>query len=73
VECEQPRGKHHRTLQTTAKDSGSDTRIHSGGCQMKINRRFSKTGSGQSHLHNAIFEPFMYKKDHFAKTGSGQT
>jgi len=39
---------------------------------MKINRRFSKTGSGQSHLHNAIFEPFMYKKDHFAKTGSGQ-
>jgi hypothetical protein len=22
---------------------------------------------------NGIFEPFMYKNDHFAKTGSGQT
>ena len=22
---------------------------------------------------NGIFEPFIYKNDHFAKTGSGQT
>jgi hypothetical protein len=22
---------------------------------------------------NGIFEPFLYKNDHFAKTGSGQT
>jgi hypothetical protein len=32
--------------------------------------------SRQSHPNpatNGIFEPFIYKNDHFAKTGSGQT
>jgi hypothetical protein len=26
-----------------------------------------------SNAENGIFEPFIYKNEHFAKTGSGQT
>ena len=29
--------------------------------------------SGGVKVRNAIFVPFIYKNDHFAKTGSGQT
>jgi hypothetical protein len=31
------------------------------------------TMQAEGQLRNGIFEPFIYKNDHFAKTGSGQT
>jgi hypothetical protein len=35
--------------------------------------RFLTLSIAAAPAKNGIFEPFLYKNDHFAKTGSGQT
>jgi hypothetical protein len=46
-------------------------------CRRSLYRFYHDTLEGQqlngAPAKNGIFEPFIFKNDHFAKTGSGQT
>jgi hypothetical protein len=46
-----------------------DPKTFSGNFRTVLDLRFAEPDPAE----NRIFEPFIYKNDHFAKTGSGQT
>ena len=47
------------------------TQKKSGGFRMQVGGKAAGTGAAVSK--NGHFEPFIYKNEHFTKTGSGQT
>jgi hypothetical protein len=67
-----PRGIFNRELGNyCAIRSKKDLEARSGGVSSCA--RCNRCMDGRLPAKNGIFAPFMYKNDHFAKTGSGQT